>query len=373
MSENAEKFISALEGARGQIASGDNGQDTAAFAPIPAPVPVEEPGTGEEEVPPWSPDGEQPEEEEKRRRWPWFAIGLVAICLVAVGVWALFLQPDQVKVPDVTGRQQVQAEALLAKASLKPAIRRVNDPAGSGTVISQDPPGGDEVDKDSAVAITVSKGPAEVLVPSVDGLPQKRAVKELNDAHLKFTLDNEASSHAAKGVAIRTVPAGGTRVSQNQRIRLLISSGAPKVQVPDVVGAAQSSAESQLDNQGLVSIVETAESGQPAGTVISQDPGGGAVVNKGSRVTITVSKGPAQAVVPGVEGFTTSQARQTIGDRGFSTSVREETVTDEANDGIVLRQSPGAGTKLTKGKAVVITVGKLQAPTTDTTPLTPGE
>src|SRR5581483_2535157 len=108
----------------------------------------------------------------------------------------------------------------------------------------------------------------------------------------------------------------------------------PKVQVPDVVGATQSSAESQIDAQGLTSVVETVESGKAAGTVISQDPAGGAAVNKGARVTITVSKGPAQAVVPGVVGFTEDQARQTISDRGFSTSVRQETVNDQTNDGI---------------------------------------
>jgi beta-lactam-binding protein with PASTA domain len=371
MSDNAENFIAALEGARGQMASGGDGQDTAAFAPIPAPVPVEEPGTGEEELPPWPPDGDLPEEEEKQRRWPWFAIGLVVLALLAVGAWALFLQPEQVKVPDVTGRQQLQAEALLAKASLKPKAEKVRDVATKGTVIRQDPSGGDEVDKSSTVTITVSNGPGEAIVPSVEGLDQKRAVKTLNDQGFKVDLDTEASSKFKQGIAIRTVPGGGEHAPLTQRIRLFISSGPPKVKVPDVVGASQSSAESQLDGQGLVSIVETAESGQPAGNVIAQDPGGGSVVNKGSRVTITVSKGAAQAVVPGVEGFTTSQARQAIGDRGFSTSVREETVNDESNDGIVLRQSPGAGTKLTKGKAVVITVGKFQAPTS-TQPSPPG-
>jgi hypothetical protein len=69
-------------------------------------------------------------------------------------------------------------------------------------------------------------------------------------------------------------------------------TGAASVEVPNVVGETQAQGTSDLEGAGFVVAVETAHSnGVPAGSIISQDPAGGALAAAGSTVTITVSLG----------------------------------------------------------------------------------
>ncbi|MFC4554772.1 penicillin-binding protein [Georgenia faecalis] len=65
------------------------------------------------------------------------------------------------------------------------------------------------------------------------------------------------------------------------------------VAVPGVVGQDEGSAVAALGAAGLGAQVVAQPSDQPAGTVISTDPGGGAAVAPGSTVTVVVSSGPA--------------------------------------------------------------------------------
>lgn len=73
----------------------------------------------------------------------------------------------------------------------------------------------------------------------------------------------------------------------------------PPVTVPDVVGQTQAAGTTTLEAALFVVSVATAYSSTvPAGTIISQDPAGGASAPGGSTVTITVSLGDAPAPPP---------------------------------------------------------------------------
>jgi serine/threonine-protein kinase len=92
-------------------------------------------------------------------------------------------------------------------------------------------------------------------------------------------------------------------------------------------------------------------------------------VAAGNRVTITVSKGPGAVDVPDVVGLTRGDARGELQTSGFNVQVKTRSSTDPGDDDIVLDQRPGHGTKLKKGRTVVIYVGQYQPPPdTGTTP-----
>jgi len=92
-----------------------------------------------------------------------------------------------------------------------------------GQVVDQDPNPGTEAKKGSTVTLGVSQGPGNVRVPAVENLPERTAIKELNDAGLKANMDPRSSDTVAKGIAIRTVPREGVEVQRGGRVRLLVS------------------------------------------------------------------------------------------------------------------------------------------------------
>ena len=347
--QSAEEFTSALEYARGQLHTEPLGQDTAVFGPLP----VEE--TFVDAPPP---------DRRERRAWPWVLLAL-ALAGLAIAAYAL-TRPEQTTVPNTAGREAPQARALLEQAGFEVDVEREESLQPPDRVIRSEPPGGTRADEGSTVTLVVSSGPPDVVIPSVDGFPEKQAVKRLSKAG--FRVDEpvrESSESVKRGRITRTVPGGGTVAPAGSRIRLFVSSGPPRVRVPDVVGLSQSSAENALDDRDLIADVERVESDEPEDEVIEQSVEPGREVERGTRVTIQVSEGPQTERVPDVVGLVRGDARSELQGAGFNVQVRERAVDSESDDGVVVDQRPDPGTELRRGRTVVIFVGRYEAPPDD--------
>jgi len=105
--------------------------------------------------------------------------------------------------------------------------------------------------------------------------------------------------------------------------------------------------------------VQERSSEEPEDDVISQNPGAGSQVDRGTTVTITVSTGIEKVSVPNVVGLNRRDAIQQLKSAGLTAEPRETDVTDPAQDGVVTDQRPAAGIELEKGKSVVIIIGVL--------------
>jgi eukaryotic-like serine/threonine-protein kinase len=139
-------------------------------------------------------------------------------------------------------------------------------------------------------------------------------------------------------------------------------SSASAVTVPAVVGLKQSNAIKQLDERGLVPQLAAGPSKFPAGTVFAQDPGAGTSLNRASLVKVSVSSA-AQISVPNVVGSSTSVAVSRLKDAGLQSQVT--TVADTAAPGVVVKQTPVAGTRVAKGSTVALNVSKGEATVPD--------
>jgi eukaryotic-like serine/threonine-protein kinase len=341
---DADEFIRALEGARAGLAVQPLGQDTAAFAPLPATA----------------------VEEERKRRWPWIALGLTAL-LIALGA-LLLAGGDKVEVENVVGQPEAVAVDRLQDDGFEVDVDRQPDLAPVGEVIHQDPAAGAEADEGSTVNLVVSTGAPEVTVPTVAGFSEKRAVRELSEAGcdsrkdtnlcgFKVEVRDEASDRIEEGEAIRTSPQGGTSAEVGSRVLLFVSTGPQQVEVPDVVDLARESAEATLNRAGLGFTIREEESDADPGTVIAQDPVGGTVVDKGSRVELTVAKEAETVDVPNVVGFSRDSAEDAIRDAGLRPTVVEEETDDPDEVDQVLRQDPGPGANVDPRSTVEIVVG----------------
>jgi serine/threonine-protein kinase len=229
-------------------------------------------------------------------------------------------------------------------------------------VAEQDPPGGEEADEGSTVNLSVSSGPGTAEVPDVAGLSELDASKELDKAGLRVKTKDRFSEDVRTGRAIGTNPPAGERINQGTVVTLLISKGANLVEVPSVLGLDQDEAESQLEDAGLLPDVETEDSTEEEGTVIAQDPGSG-TVERGARVTITVSTGAGAVVVESVVGDSKDAARATLRAQGLKVSVQKRDVSSEDDDGLVLDQTPDGGERVERGTTVVLVVGKFEEST----------
>ena len=354
--QSAEDMAAGLEAARAQLEGATNGdQGTAAFAALPMP-------SGETATVPVVAHVAEPVEERRERRWPWYAIGALALALLAVLLYLVLsgtLATERSQVPRVTGKQLVEARAIMERAGFEVDTERVQSAQPFDQVVDQDPNPGEEAEEGSVVTLEVSGGPGEVLVPPVAGLRQGQAIRELEDADLEVTIDREFSDRVREDFAIRTVPREGTELTKGTRVRLIVSDGPEQVAVPDVIGLSRESAEATLRDDGFGVAVHEEESEEAEGNVIAQSPSGGSEVARGETVTITVSTGTPQVDVPDVIGLTEQEASTRLAGAGLSPVSQERTVTDPAQDGVVIEQRPGAGTVVDEGRDVVIVIGVL--------------
>ena len=357
--QSAEDFAEGLRAARAHIESGTPvARDTAEFAPVAvAPVAI----NGDEPPPP----PRRPEE--RKRNWPWFTIGLMALALLGLLAFLALsgvLEAEKKEVPKVVGKQLIQAREQLERAGFDVRTERVRSRVDFDEVLDQDPDAGEEADEGSTVTLEVSRGPGNVLVPSVANRPREQAINELQEAGLKVSWELRPSDEIDEGLAIATTPRAGKSVVRGSRVTLLVSSGPEQVAVPDVVGLSRDSAQDSLRAEGLKVVVREEPSDKTEDEVISQDPAAGTEVDAGARVTITVSSGPEQVSVPDVVGLAAAEARRELRDAGLAPVERSSPVDSADQAGLVVDQSPDVGEQADKGSTVVILVGAFEEPDT---------
>lgn len=263
-------------------------------------------------------------------------------------------------VPNVVTRPVAEAVQALRDAGLAPVTEEVaNDQVAPGIVFDQDPPAGTRVKRGATVRLKVSAGAPPVLVPAVVGTALDDARDVLSGAGLAIDVRLEASDTEPAGQVLAQDPAAGTEVPRGTTVTLTVSSGKPKVPVPDVAGKDATEAANILGQQGFRVRTQREPSDTVAeGSVIRTDPPAGSEAEKGSTVTIVVSSGPAEVEVPSVVGMTEADATATLEGAGFQVVVQNQTVIDAADVGRVIDQSPNAGTRAPRGSTVTITVGK---------------
>jgi serine/threonine-protein kinase len=388
---DADQFITVLERVKEAIVSRERGERTASMAALGAIPPTvgAAVGAGAAVAPVvaadalptdgggWVPVGTtpptQPPEPGDRRRspWPW-VLALVVLLLIGGGVAAYLLtRPVKDIVPHVVGEPIDNAQARVQAAGFTVNVQSRPDPSKAGTVIFQFPDAGVKLDAGSTVTLTESTGPGSVSVPPVAGRTEAAAERALRRAGLRVAqIQKQNSTSVATGHAIATDPRAGDSVGAGSDVTLIVSSGRALVRVPDVTGETEQNARTNLTAAGFtVTSSAQASATVTKGDVVSQTPAGATKAPAGFAVALVVSSGPGDVNVPSVTGDTATHAQSVLRSAGFTVSRRTKTVSDPAQNAVVVAQSPANGTA-PKGSAVTITVGRYTAPKTPTTPTT---
>ena len=204
-------------------------------------------------------------------------------------------------------------------------------------------------------------GNDKVSVPNFVDHTRADAEKMADNVGLKVTFTEKPCDNEPKGKVCSQDPAKDTEIKKGETVSLVLSTGAPKVLVPDVTGLTFATAQSQLQAKGFKVEQKTEESDRPEGVVISQDPTGDQEVEKGSTITLTVSKPVERVPVPDVLNKTCEEATAQLQASGLKASCTQADTTDPNQIDKVFEISPAAGTPVEKGSTVTLKIGK-QAP-----------
>jgi beta-lactam-binding protein with PASTA domain/predicted Ser/Thr protein kinase len=313
---------------------------------------------------------------------PWL---LAALLLAAAGYAGYFVYTKiehqlsssaTVAVPLVRSEVELLAvNNLKAKGLVPKVVRQPSERVPIGIVFDQNPPAGDRIHKGDQVVITVSTGKPKVEVPNVKGNAFPDAVRTLTRAGLNYN-EFQVTSSQAPGTVTGQSPPPGTQVVKGTTVRVNVSKGLPPIIVPaDLIGQTEQAAAAELQQLGFnVGSSQQKVSPKPLGTVIDTNPKPGASEQRGSQVTLIVSTGPQVAPVPDVTGLGVANAVATIKNAGFKPLVQKQDTNEQAQDGVVLSESPEQNTQAPLGTIVTLTVGHYvpPAPTGPTGPTGPG-
>ncbi|MFM7617416.1 MAG: Stk1 family PASTA domain-containing Ser/Thr kinase [Actinomycetes bacterium] len=289
------------------------------------------------------------------------AVLIGILILVVAGLLAARFTNDtsrsEVDVPSVIGIQEQPATLTLQQRGFKVRVDRLPSTRPEGEVFGQDPRPGTRINEGETVLLRVSAGEGSVKIPAVENEVAEDARLDLEAAGFTVTSVDEASETIEEGNAIRTDPPTGRSVPVDTPVTLYVSTGKPKVTVPNVANLTLNDALVQLQGVGLIPQTTRQPSATvPIDSVVSSDPPGGTIVPKGTVVKLVISSGPAPTPIPNVVGLTPAVATSTLEAAGFSVLV-QNTASLDAQSGKVVSQSPGAGTAAATGTTVTIQVG----------------
>jgi serine/threonine-protein kinase len=203
-----------------------------------------------------------------------------------------------------------------------------------------------------------------VQVPDIEGASLREAEKMASEVGLNLVENEERvfSEEIAADHVVSQQPAAGQRVKQSRPLNITVSRGPQLIEIPDFVGVSLREALIDLDNLSLNSgdIQYIFRLSEEPGTVINQIPAAGAEVEKGSEITLFVSRGERDISVrmPDLTGLTQAEAFNLIRESGLNIGQVSVESSERFTDGQVISQSVRAGEYLPRGIAVDFVISR---------------
>jgi serine/threonine protein kinase len=282
---------------------------------------------------------------------------LIAISL-GIGIWYVIVGPgSKVIVPSLAGLTVREATSELADLGLDLKVEReeFNEDIPEDRVINSSPAGGGRISPDGTVEVTISKGKERYIVPTLQGLKIEIAEGLITDNKLVVgEVIEEFSSEFPKGFIMRSSPVAGERIKRDSQVTLYISKGIEQVGISSYQGKSGEQALNELTEAGFdVETKYVFSEDLPTGAVVSQLPRGGDI-DKGSVITLTVSKGSEFVFIPNLFSLTQAKAVDTLKDLDLKVIIKK---VGNKKIKVVTNISPKVGDKVKRGSTVTITVG----------------
>ena len=232
-----------------------------------------------------------------------------------------------VKVPDLVGKTEEEAKALVEAVNLgKQMVGEEASDQEKGRISSQDIPAGTKVEAYTTLKYYISKGQEELTIPEYDETVTAYAYqKSLEDMGLTVNVQKEYSADTddtdgmewpdvEPGYVIAVSPEAGSVAKSGDTVTLTVSRGldwGDGALVPNVVGKTEEEAVTEFGKWLEINITKQQSADVPAGQVISQSPEAEETANPDEPASLVVSSGDQP---PEAEPAADSSGAQTSAD-----------------------------------------------------------
>ncbi len=203
-----------------------------------------------------------------------------------------------VNVPNVIGDTLDEAKAALDLLQLTYKVEYApSEGTVENTVISISPSANTEVDKSKeTIILTVCMNGEGVEVPNIVGRSEAEATAILEKEGFTVEKLEEHNDEIVKGNVVSQSPEGGSFISRDGTITIIISSGKLKtdVSMPNLINMTEEDAKKTLEELGLVcgDVSEAYDDTIEAGKVCYQSYTESANIEEGTEIDIKLSLGP---------------------------------------------------------------------------------
>jgi beta-lactam-binding protein with PASTA domain len=208
----------------------------------------------------------------------------------------------------------------------------------------------------------------EVRIPDLKGLPVAVAMQKAAALGVNLSVEGGLySTELAAGRVLTQSPAAGAVVRREWQVRVTDSLGPQKVAIPNVLGEQERLASIAIRRVSLElgAVAHIPDAQVPPGTVISQNPLPMAAGVERPNVSILVADAEpelaAAFIMPDYTGKAASVAAAELAQTGLGPAVERVALpapdgSAEGAPGVVVRQSPAPGERVSTRTAIVFDV-----------------
>lgn len=191
-----------------------------------------------------------------------------------------------------------------------------------------------------------------------------------NKYDYEFVLEQKKTDEVEPGIVVDQSPEAGSKVISGSQVKLVVSASMDDINVPNIYNLNDEKAKKALANEGLTNYKFTTISSETVeeGLVVYTEPKAGTVVSNDTQIVVFVSSGPTtkevvNIEVPDVTGLKQEGARAFLEKMGFK-NVNFVTQDDLRPKGVVISQSPAAGSSATADDKIKVVISSGETTTT---------
>ena len=234
----------------------------------------------------------------KKKKWPFVLAGSILLIVLVGFILAMMMKPKEIIVPEVVGEEELAAVEILEKEGfiIDERLEETSDEYTVGQVTKTVPGAGKKRKEGDGVKLFISTGKDTMVLSDYTGR-NFEATKRFLEGYGFLPIELiEVFSDEPSGTIISQQPeAEQPVIPEETELIFTVSKGKELKSLEDLSGMSTKQLEEYAKQTGLKIHIVSEENSDKVekGHVVSQKPSKGEKMEKGQRVDVVVSKGPA--------------------------------------------------------------------------------